>query len=346
MLRYIAVVLLVSLSPLLVVPAVNFTVDPFHVFRERDSLAAGISVFRSERFINPGLMRHRAYDGLIVGTSMVQNFRPSQVGSAFGGAFLNVGMGGSSLKEQAAVISAAEELGRAPSKILWGLDMRTWAADPGAPIDPSVFPTYLYEDDWLGVAKNYLLSKDIFLLSWSAFGRTSIPIDVDNLYRWSTGGYVFACESVQRTYQDGALEGASPAVLQQAATLQVGVTIEPIVAAYPQTTFYLFIPPYSSAEFFRLGENAPGVLEALEPFAVALMELAVRHKNVRLYDFRTQWSIVTDLDLFKDGLHYSPEVNDLMASYMAAHDALPPDGQFLLRAAGLMKSNVFSQCDK
>ena len=345
MLKYTAAVLFLALSPVVVVGTVNYAIDPFHYFRDGTGLVKGISVFNSERFINAGLVRHRNFDGLIAGTSMVQNFRASQVSGLFKQRFLNLGMGGATLVEQAALIRAAESRKQAAiGRVLWGLDQRSWAGDPNTLINPETFPLYLYQSSSRLLVTNYLLSKDVFARSLTGVTRPGIPIDLDELYRWGKSGYSFNCETVKKTYLDGMFEGIAPEALGRNARAQVATTIEPIVRDYPNTVFHLFIPPYSSAEYFRLAQRAPGLLEALEPFAGELAKLPQRYMNVRVYDFRTQWSIVTNLNLFKDGLHYAPEINDFMAAFMASNDGLPSDSKFLQLASALNEAEVFAQC--
>ena len=311
------------------------------VSRQIPHLVDGIAPFRSERFINAGLVRQRSANAIdsIVGTSMVQNFRASQVGSLFNESIINLGMGGSSLTEQAAVIRAAEDRRQgAITRVFWGLDENIWAADPQAPINIEPFPLYLYQPSALPLVTNYLLSKDVLALSLSGMARRGKPIDLDELYRWARMNYNFSCETVKKTYLDGPFAGVAPEALGRNARAQVTATVEPIVRDYPNTIFYLFIPPYSSAEYLRLAKRAPGVLAALEPFAGELAKLAQRFSHVRVYDFRTRWEVVSNLNLFKDGLHYSPAINDSMAAYMAANSGLPSDGKFLPLASALTEA--------
>ena len=345
MLRYLVTILFLTSAPIVAVGTLNFIVDPFHYFRDGRVLVAGIAVFRSERFINAGLVRHREFDGVILGTSMVQNFSASQVSQLFNNHFINLGMGGSTLLEQAVVIREAEIRKRgAIKRVLWGLDERGWLADPNAPVNPAIFPQYLYQSSSWPLITSYLLSMDIFKIALSGITRRGVQADADDLYRWAKFRYVFSCDTVKKNYLDGGLEGLSLDVVRRIASAQVAAMIEPIVRDYPDTVFHLFVPPYSSAEYFRLVQRAPGLLEALEPFSDELAKLPQRYKNVHVYDFRTHRSIVSNLNLFKDGLHYAAEVNDFMANYMASNDGLPSDGTFMNFASTLTETQVFEQC--
>lgn len=74
-----------------------------------------------ERYQNPGLAKNYDYDNIIIGTSMTENFLPSQVDASLGGTTLKLSMEGSTVDEHYKIAKLALETGKV-KQVLWGLD--------------------------------------------------------------------------------------------------------------------------------------------------------------------------------------------------------------------------------
>lgn len=62
-------------------------------------------------YLNDGIIRHFDFDGVITGTSMTENFKPSEADELFGGKFIKVPLAGSgaSRKRQSSSNASIQE---------------------------------------------------------------------------------------------------------------------------------------------------------------------------------------------------------------------------------------------
>lgn len=76
---------------------------------------------------------------------------------------------------------------------------------------------------------------------------------------------------------------------------------------HPETTFYLFFPPYSVA--YWATEYANGRIEHQISAEEAAIEMLVQVPNIRFYAFDNNFDLVCNLDNYRDPGHYGEWVN-------------------------------------
>jgi len=98
--------------------AFNFVVDPFQFFCKpflyRPAYFAGF-----QRYQNVGLARNYRYDTVIIGSSVTENFYPSDVNRALHVNALKLSISGSTAHEQALILTQAISNGQVKN-VLWG----------------------------------------------------------------------------------------------------------------------------------------------------------------------------------------------------------------------------------
>ncbi len=67
-----------SLFSTIAIIVVNYTIDPFQQYRKA---MFHKTIFMKEFYLNAGLVKNYQFDSIIVGTSMVQNFKLDEVDS-------------------------------------------------------------------------------------------------------------------------------------------------------------------------------------------------------------------------------------------------------------------------
>lgn len=118
-----------------------FTVDPLQLYRK----ASYTPLFtKQQRYQNPGLAKNYTYDTLILGSSMTENFVPSEVGSILEGDVIKLSMEGSTAKEQRMIADVAIGTGQV-QKVLWGIDYFSFRTNTVR--DEANFPFYLYDNN-------------------------------------------------------------------------------------------------------------------------------------------------------------------------------------------------------
>lgn len=83
---------------------------------------------------------------------------------------------------------------------------------------------------------------------------------------------------------------------------------------HPETTFYLFFPPYSICYWDVLDNN--GEVDWRIDAEEAAIEELLKHPNIRLYSFCSNFDLVCNLDNYKDAGHYGEWVNSWMLEWM------------------------------
>src|SRR4051812_48077003 len=158
MLRYILIVLTMTLSPGLATAALTRYVDPWQFF---GPAAYATDMNRQNaRFWLPGVAKQLEYDGVLIGTSLTVNSSVAVLDRSFGGKFIKLSMNGSRLPEQAALLRVALESHPATRRVLWGLDQFVFHLPADLAIPDTEFPSYLYRGLSRAVVENYLLSWD------------------------------------------------------------------------------------------------------------------------------------------------------------------------------------------
>lgn len=112
-----------------------------------------------ERYTNDGISRHFDFDAIITGTSMAQNFKPSEMDALFGTNSVKETFSGAGYQELADNLDRA--LSRNPDlkHVLWALDYNGLLRDYDW-AQYGEYPTYLYDDNPLNDV-SYLFNKSI-----------------------------------------------------------------------------------------------------------------------------------------------------------------------------------------
>lgn len=350
---YLTIVLSLAIAPILLVTISNYGTDPFEYFRKSSDSRLMLE-YTSTRFMNPGFAMHYDYDGVVIGTSMTENFRPSQIDRVMGGRFIKLSMSGSTPYEERLLLQVAfRSKGERLRRVLWGLDPEMWIDPPGGTEPVDIFPDYLYGGFDIEVLTHYLASKDVFWRDVMLMERGATAkgdVDFDSANYWGSS-FVFGCKEVQKGYmadlvRHGGFLHAADREPELEASIRANLeqNLLPMVERQSHTVFYLFIPPYSDAETYLVKTYFPAQLAARSYMFRQLKDLARVHSNVHLYDFEADHSITSDLSLYKDVRHYSAAINDWMVEYMNSHAGMLSD-DYITYAGALDYHKVFSGCE-
>lgn len=274
------------------------------------------------RYINDGILRHFSYDAVITGTSLCQNFRTSELDALFGVSSVKTCFPGGPYYEINRALETALQTHPETRLIVRGLDMAMiFDGADRLRNDLGVYPEYLYDETPFNDAP-YLFSKSLVLTSLSmlygaSHGRTPGIASFDDYSRWQDD-YTYGRNAVL-TAPIVSSPGAPVHMTEDdRARVYENVTqnITALAERYPDVEFYLFLTPYSAAWWSGL-VNDGTVYRQLEGEQY-LIELLLPHRNIHLFSFNTLPEITTDLNNYKDTLHYADWVNRLILRSM--HD--------------------------
>jgi hypothetical protein len=320
--RYVRWLLLPALALAVGVGVFNFVVDPLQFYRQATFYPPRYST--NQRYQNPALARTLDFDTVVLGTSHLENARPSVIARTLGGRALKLAVAGSVIHEQSLLAGLALERGTV-RRVVWGIDFNAFAIVGRVATEHGPFPMHLY--------RGPLAAAGPYLLSWGTLGdsvaalRARAPVDLDALNAWPD--YAYGPDRVHGDWDlqqqrwtprlrrhwtdgvprwDGLVAGFDAEVLAHA-------------RAHPETRFDLVFLPYTLLEYandFRLDDKRLSQRLALVEQA---RRLAVDLPNVRVWDFGPDLAIATDLSLYKDLTHVHPRV---LESLLARLDGTPP----------------------
>ena len=88
------------------------------------------------------------------------------------------------------------------------------------------------------------------------------------------------------------------------------------IAAHPETTFKIYMPPYSVGYWYLMTRG--GLAEQQYRSRARVCEFLLQYPNVEVYDFSSRVEWITDLDEYFDYSHHSSAISDNIMRAMAA----------------------------
>lgn len=324
---FIILFLTILLGGLGCVAAANIIIDP--IFHYHAPLSGVSYKLDDERYQNNGIVKHFDYDAMITGTSMTENFKTSQLDSLFGTKSIKTCFMGGSYLEISDNIRTALEYNSDLKMVVRATDQFDIINDPNK--HPSTDPDTTFEYPWYIVDDNpfndveYILNKSLFsdTLNDVKATLTGTPsTSFDEYMNWEAN-YTFGKDAVLATYvrpektaENQPISDSDKALVQA----NIEQNIINLANDYPDVTFYIWIPPYSVCYYDQ--ENQAGKLLRDMDAMETEIEMLVNIPNIKLYGFADREDIVTNLDLYKDVIHYGSSVNEEVLNCMAEDKGL------------------------
>lgn len=291
----------------------------------------GYTYYR-QRYINDGIVRHLDYDAYIVGTSMIENCKASEASELFGYDFIKVPYSGGFYKEIDQIVKRSFTSDNDIKMVIRSLDYTLLAKDKDAehaeedPLNPEYkVPEYMVNNNPFDDVK-YVLNKNIF-------GETCVTMinilnnepttDFDYYSNWNADA-TFGRDAVLATYDHYDTLLPEKEFTQSDRDMVKGNIEQNVIATineHPETTFYLFFPPYSVCYWDTLrSEGSLGWNIEAERTAI---ELLLECPNVKLFSFSNDFETTCNLDNYRDQGHYGEWINSILLHRMK-------DGEYLL----------------
>ncbi|MEG2038035.1 MAG: hypothetical protein RRZ93_08595, partial [Ruthenibacterium sp.] len=261
-------------------------------------------VFFNERYQNAGMAKNDRADTVLMGTSMVANYRVSKVEQTFGGSAVKLTFPDGFLSEFDDALRLVFKH-NAPERVIFGLDINILIRDEAKKTD--ALPEYLYNDNPFDDIK-YLLNKDtlyysLYTAKSNVWGTAQ---SVDEAYTWD-GTVGWSKATALAGYDRPPVSGkvlAQDAYLQQCA--ENLAVVRRWIEAHPETEFDIFFPPYSILYWDR--EQRNGSTEAVFAALNAAFDALLPYENVKLYFYPAEQELIANLHNYGDYIHHSGEV--------------------------------------
>ncbi len=272
-----------------------------------------------ERYINDGISRHFDFDAVITGTSMSQNFKPSEMDALFGTNSIKASFSGAGFQEISQNLERTLNRNDSVHTVLLVLDYNGLLREYDYQAYPD-YPTYLYDNNPFNDV-SYLFNKSIFyhgVLSNLAMTLTGTPsTTMDEYSSWERENGLHA---VLYTHHRDKLTPKGPpeftAADRECVTKTMTENYIKIIRNNPDVTFYIYYPPFSICYWEAI------ILEGLFDKQLAAeqiaTELLLEYPNVKLYSFFDQYDTICNLDNYSDTCHHKAEVNSQILEWIAA----------------------------
>lgn len=297
--------ILILVTPVLLLAGIIIFIDPYFHFHKP---IKGISyILEDERYQNDGILRNFDYDTILIGTSIDENSKTTDVEAFFGGRAVKVPFTGGYFSELSFTLDNA--LKRKPVKrVIMSLGYSSFTDvkydDWGHP--EFNYPMYLYDDNIINDIK-YVLDINALYMALRDIRRTVIgkkPTSFDEYKNWEDGA-TFGKNSVLKKYYKDKTEVKLAS--KETVKKNIRENLVKIVNKYPDTEFDFYLPPFSMIFWYGMKENN-ALYSKISSIRTVIEEL-VPCKNVQLFSFLNEWDIVTNFDNYKDFVHYSGRIN-------------------------------------
>jgi len=314
-------------------------IDPFQIYRKAERYLPPIDN-KTQVYSNAGIARQYDYDSIVVGTSVTENFRPSQMDSVLGGRFIKLCSSAGTAYNHAILMDLAFRT-HDVKRVVYGLDVYSFTK--GLNETGTTMPMYLYDANLFNDAA-YWLNRSVLasfiprcLRTW---GQTQTDALRDSMYVWQDQ-YTFGPEALWDVQFKAPESRKNPGEYIEALYDNLNTHLIPYIKFHPKTQFDIFFPPYSAAEWAKMEGN--GTFDALLTMRRLCYDALSGYANVRVYDFAAKEEWVTDIDNYKDPLHYAQWINDAIAECIARGENLVTDSEQIAAADAQLRTWVDMQ---
>ncbi|PWM79660.1 MAG: hypothetical protein DBY32_02000 [Phascolarctobacterium sp.] len=307
------------------IATINIIVDPF--FHYRKPLPQLFYKLDNERYQNDGILKHFDYDGIIIGTSMTQNFKTTEFNDLFNVKSIKVPFAGAYYKEINDNLEKAFDSGHNVKYVIRGLDYNKLIS-PKDEMRYALkdYPVYLYNDnifdDISYIFNGEVVDRSIKMLKNRIKGQDGGITSFDKYSNWGDT-YKFGTKYVlkgKKVYNKPANIMSLTQSDKETIKANIEQNVTSLVKKHPETTFYYFFTPYSIVYWAQLYEKGE-ISKQIEAEKYA-MELILKCPNIKLFSFNTMTNITMNLDNYKDSGHYGEWINSLILTYMKENKGL------------------------
>jgi len=272
-----------------------------------------------QQYINDGIARHFDYDTIIIGNSLSENIKASQVDELFDCKSIKIPYSGAGYKELWKSIDRALHYNPDVKKVFVIVDTEDAMRDKDY-VRYTEYPEYLYDDTVWNDAQ-YLWNKDVFYkgtlynLLMTVSGKENTTFDEYSAKDAETGADVVLPLIGDIPDSEEVVLYNYDAEDEQMVVDNINENIIPIVEKNPDTEFVLIYAPPSIARWAKY--YTWGNINYQLGSGKTTTELLLEQENVKLYSLQDDFELVCNLDNYRDTLHYTSEIGEYMIDLVA-----------------------------
>ena len=295
---------------LLGIVTINAVVDPLWVYH-RPLLRQ--SLIKDQRQGNPGIARFSTYDSVVIGNSLTENLRVTEIESHLGWRPVKLCISGSTPREQRLILEQGLATGQVRD-VLWSLDMFCMAFGPDE-FRCDNFPHHLY-DRGLSTLGKYLLSGSTLINSIKVVSGAG-PKDLEARHVWKPNTKC-GQEPVLAKWRHTFTKPDFPLSDRDLAWQSAEKHHFEVIRSHPEIRFHFIFPPYSA--MYRVSElvGPDNQFATRMAFKRDLARRLLEFPNVELFDFETAFELTHDMNRYSDLIHYDQATSTSILAWMAA----------------------------
>lgn len=287
----------------------TYIVDPY--FHYHAPLPGMSYRLYEQRYINDGISRHFEYDAVVIGNSLSENVKTSEVDVLFDCNSIKLPYSGAGYNELWGSLEKTLSYNPAIRKVIVFADAEDMARKKDY-MRYTDYPDYLYDDNLWNDA-SYLWNKDIFYrgtlynIFMTIVGKESTTFDEYSAKEGKTGAEVVLSYVGDIPEPEDAESWKYEEKDEQKVRDNINANIIAVVEKYPNVEFYLIYPPPSIARWgkYYIWGDINYRIEACKTATRLLLE----EDNIHIYSFQDDFELVCNLDNYRDTVHYTSEVS-------------------------------------
>ena len=268
------------------------------------------ALFVNERYEMAGLIRRQDYEDIVMGTSLVANYRASWFTQSTGRRTLKITFPDGRLSEFDIALDLAFRTHETLNTVYFGLDPNVLIRE-----DQSVeLPEYLYNDNPVDDLQFYFNGESLALAVKSILLGDDAKVPLDEAFIWDED-YEFSWDAAMWAYvrPKEAGEPLPADIYLESARANMDIVCS-WVEAHPDTRFKIWFPPYSILYWDKAQREGTmeAILTALEYASGRLLS----YENVDVHSFLNDRQTITNLAQYTDYIHCSSQVTMQTAQRM------------------------------
>lgn len=309
---YMKIFIIIFCAALLFSCAAAIVLDPF--FQYHLPLFGLQPMLYDEIYQNAGVAKSFEYDSIIIGSSLSENFDAQWFNEAFNTNAIKLTNSGASVENlKINIVNAENAKNQKLEYVFCNMENNMLNHTYNEP--RSALPEYLYDDNIINDI-SYLLNKDTLvtcgkMLLLNMRHRTEPITRAYQWYRTSSFSKEIALKRVKLPEVFAPVEQKEADISDNSLN---GINVlTGLVEEYPNTQFYFFYSPVSIIYWYSRYEEG-NVLSETETLKYS-MEQLLQYDNVHLF-FPSTYEMITDLNNYKDEIHYSMDIQRLIFEQM------------------------------
>ena len=316
--RFFITTVIETLLAVAIIGTLVIIVDPyFHYHKPLKGLKYALP--NEEIYTNDGIIRNFDYDGVIIGSSMIRNYKNSKFDRLFGVKSIKIPYDGAPIerinRDMEKILSTHPDV----KYILRSVEEDTLLYIPGN-IQPMWYPEYLYDNnifnDYL-----YILNKRVIFSELKKVAKLTLKkqsdLDFDKYLNWEKFVDREKADPF-KFYDRGKKDKEREPELSEDEIQRLDKYIEQnllkIPKEYPDTKFIYFFAPYSILHWDRLYQE--GDIKKMIEVEKYTIEKILTCDNIELYGFYDNYDMITNMKNYRDQIHHYSNISDSILEWI------------------------------